>query len=61
MLGDHGNQISRDDYSSGYTLYCFNLTPDLSSGETFNLIKQGNLRIEVQFTTALQQIVNRSL
>ena len=58
MLGDHGNQISRDDYSSGYTLYCFNLTPDLSSGKTFNLTKQGNLRIEVQFTTALQQTVN---
>ena len=58
MLGDRGNQISRDDYSSGYTLYCFNLTPDLSSGKTFNLIKQGNLRIEVQFTTALQQTVN---
>lgn len=58
MLGDHGNQISRDDYPNGYTLYCFNLTPDLSSGENFSLIKKGNLRVEIQFASGLQQTVN---
>ena len=58
MIGDHGNQISRDYYANGYTLYCSNLTPDLSNGENFNLIKQGSLRVEAQLATPLVQTVN---
>ena len=58
MFADHGNQISRDDYAGGYALHCFNLTPDLSNGESFNLIKHGNLRIEIQFATALPDPIN---
>ena len=53
MLGDHDNQISRDDYAIGFTLYCFNLTQDLSSGETLNLVKQRNLRIKIPFAKPL--------
>ena len=53
MLGDHDNQISRDDYAIGFTLCCFNLTQDLSSGETLNLVKQRNLRIKIPLAKPL--------
>ncbi|PIK55304.1 hypothetical protein BSL78_07776 [Apostichopus japonicus] len=55
---DAGNAISRDDYLNGYTLYAFDLTPDLSSGGHFNLVKQGNLRMELHFAQPLDTTVN---
>ncbi len=48
-----GNGISRSDYDGGYTLLAFDLTPDLSSGEQFNLIKNGNLSIALKFDEAV--------
>ena len=58
MYHDLGNSISREDFNKGYGIFCFDLTPDLSNGAHFNLVKQGNLRFELQFTQALPQSVN---
>ncbi|XP_071821543.1 uncharacterized protein F54H12.2-like [Apostichopus japonicus] len=58
MFSDKGNQISRSDYAKGYTLYAFDMTPDLASGGHFNLRKNGNVRLEMQFEHALTRSVN---
>lgn len=51
--------ISREDYSKGYTLYMFDLTQDKTGcPEMFNLIKSGNLRIDLKFGTQLTTAVN---
>ena len=55
---DAGNQISRSDYGSDYTAFCFDLSPDHCSGDRFKLIKQGNLRAELHFKEPLANTVN---
>ena len=55
---DAGNQINRSDYGSGYTAFCFDLSLDHCLGDHFELIKQGNLRVELQFGQALANTVN---
>ena len=56
---DEGNGLSFDDYGRGFTLYSFDLTPDLAeSGSDFNLVKQGNVRLEMWFTAALTETIN---
>ena len=52
---DTGNQINRSDYGSGYTLFAFNLTPDHCPGDDFELIKEGNLRLELHFSGGTRQ------
>ncbi|KAF2888918.1 hypothetical protein ILUMI_17255, partial [Ignelater luminosus] len=54
------NNISRSEYSQGYCLWAFDLTPDLSANASthWNLVKNGSLRIEVGFGEALTETVN---
>ena len=58
MFEDQGNEITRTDYGNGYTLYAFDLTPDLTCGGHFNLQKHGDLRLEINFRQALVQTIN---
>ena len=56
---DYGNSISRSDYSGGHILFAFDLTPDLgSAADQWELVKHGNLRLEVRFGTALTTTIN---
>ena len=55
---DAGNGIHRDDYARGYTLYAFDLTPDLSEDDHFNLVREGNVRIDMKFSVALPNTIN---
>ncbi|KAJ8048828.1 hypothetical protein HOLleu_01299 [Holothuria leucospilota] len=57
-MNHEGNAINREEYAKGYTLYALDLTPDLSSGDHYNLVKEGNLRMELQFQRPLTTTVN---
>ncbi|XP_041460945.1 uncharacterized protein F54H12.2-like [Lytechinus variegatus] len=58
LFTDKGLDIDREEYIGGYTLFAFDLTPDLSDGCHLNLIRQGNLRLELQFEAPLLNTVN---
>jgi len=56
---DEGPALPYSHYSKGYTLYGFDLSSDLSSSQShFNLVKQGNIRIDIRFKEPLPETVN---
>lgn len=51
---DAGNDINREDFIKGNTLFVFQLEPFFSEhGNYLSLVKTGNLRLDIQFKTAL--------
>ncbi|XP_069059611.1 uncharacterized protein F54H12.2-like [Pleurodeles waltl] len=62
IMGKHlqksGVIVSREGYGAGYTLFAFDLTPDMEDGDHYNLIKNGNLKAVIRFTHALATNVN---
>ena len=58
LYKDEGVEINREDFKEGYCLYAFDLSPDMSDGGHFNLIKSGNMRLEMKFGVALPNTVN---
>ncbi|XP_046381975.2 uncharacterized protein LOC124152932 [Haliotis rufescens] len=56
---DKGLNLDRTEFSVGHALYVFNLQ-DIQGdrGEYLNLVKSGNLRLEVQFAQALAHTFN---
>ena len=55
---DHGNLINCDEYADRFTLFVFDLTPDLDDSGHFHLVKQGNLRLELHFINTLSKSIN---
>lgn len=57
-LYDGGNGLSRKQFADGgNVIFCFDLEPTFEQGEYLTLLKQGNVRLEVQFGTALPKTV----
>lgn len=55
---DIGNDIPREDYPNGYTLFAVDMTPDLSaSAQHISVAKTGSLRVDVYFGTVLAQSI----
>jgi hypothetical protein len=57
-ITDNGNFIEREEYPLGYTMFAFDLTGDLCSGEHFNLVRNGNLRLSLTFKSDLKVAIN---
>ena len=56
---DTGNDISREQYKKGCALFAFDLTPKVnSSDEIFELIKNGNIRLELHFAIICKSHIN---
>jgi hypothetical protein len=54
---DEGNDNSRSEYANGYTLFAYDLTPDLGEDDHLNLTRQGTVRLDLKFAEALAQTV----
>jgi hypothetical protein len=54
---DEGNGVSRFDYANGYALYAYDLSPDLGENDHVNLTRQGTVRLDLKFGTALAHTV----
>jgi hypothetical protein len=52
---DNGNDITRESFRKGYTLWAFDLSPDKQEGDHVHLVKEGNLRLDLKFTEALTE------
>lgn len=51
---DEGNALDKNHFISGSTLFAFQLVPDFSHhGAYLSLVKNGNVRLEVQFSSGL--------
>jgi hypothetical protein len=58
-FSDDGYCVSLTDFPSGYCLYAFDLTPDLSANSQHWCPQaEGNLRLELGFNAALQEAVS---
>ena len=58
LMKDEGTDIRREDFRGGYALYAFDLTADLAEEGHFNLMKHGNIRLDLKFLVALPNTIN---
>lgn len=55
---DGGIIINREMFKNGYCIFVFNLEPSSLSEEYINLVRHGNVRLQVTFSQALPHPVN---
>jgi len=55
---DEGLDIDREEYERGFTLFAYDLSPDLTEEGYFNLVKEGSVRVELKFSQALPNTIN---
>ena len=55
---DFGNGLTPANFADGYTLFVYNLDPDLKRGKYLNLVKRANVRIELRFAKPLPETIN---
>jgi len=54
LFYDEGLAIDRVDYPFGYALYAFDLSPDLTDDEKFELLRTGSVRLQLKFGQRLE-------
>lgn len=54
---DNGCNLNSDDFSGGFTLFCFDLTPDKCNGFHFHENRSGSIDVEVLFEKPLEQAI----
>ncbi|XP_039597116.1 uncharacterized protein F54H12.2-like [Polypterus senegalus] len=57
-LKDQALSITHSEFSQGYTVFAFDLTPDQECGGRFSLVKTGNMSFELCFHVPLPWTVN---
>lgn len=57
LFQDQGFAISPEQYKNGYALYAFDLTSSASSCESFDLVEDGKLSLEIKLKTATSESV----
>ena len=55
---DESRNITWEDFLKGYTLYAFNLAPDLNLSGHVQPYRDGNLRLEIKFGAATTKTIN---
>lgn len=58
LFHDEGNNITLDAFAEGYTLFCFDLTPNLTDDQQLGLVRKGDLRLEMHFAKPLPETIN---
>lgn len=55
---NRGLYLTRSEFTEGYTLFHYDLSPDLCDGAHLNLIRHSNLRLELKFGTPLANTIS---
>ena len=59
MFSNMGLDITRDDYPQGYTLFAFDLTPDMcNTADYFNTVQRGTLSVDLTFETDTPEAIS---
>ena len=59
MYANTGLDITREDYAEGYTLYAFDLTPDMcNTTDYFNAVQRGTLSVDITFDGQTEVPIN---
>ena len=59
MFSNMGLDITRDDYPHGFTLFAFDLTPDMcNTADYFNTVQRGTLSVDLTFEKATPEAIS---